>query len=99
MAYGVRALAKILLTYEAKYGLKTVQQIISRWAPPIENNTFAYIQAVASAMKVSATSLLNLRDPATLSSLVSAIIAHENGPAAALVEPSDIGEGVQLALA
>lgn len=38
-----RALAKTLLTYQRKHGLRTVRDMISRWAPSVENNTEAYI--------------------------------------------------------
>ena len=33
--YGIRALATILGTYMKNYGLVTVSDIISRWAPPV----------------------------------------------------------------
>ena len=46
--YGWRAAFKILIeSYWRKYGLRTPRQIISRWAPPADNNdTEAYIQRV-----------------------------------------------------
>ena len=34
-------------TYYGKYGLKTIRGIVSRWAPPKENNTEAYIRHVS----------------------------------------------------
>lgn len=43
---GIRALGKLLLTYQRKHGLKTVKAIISRWAPAVENDTAAYVRAV-----------------------------------------------------
>ncbi len=48
MAYGWRA-AFVLLTrtYYHTYRLYTIRAIISRWAPPNENNTRAYIENVA----------------------------------------------------
>lgn len=45
--YGIRAAIKLLYNYRLKYGLKTPRQIVSRWAPPTENDTKAYIQFVA----------------------------------------------------
>ena len=48
MEYGWRAAFMILTrTYYKKYGLKTIRAIISRWAPPKENNTAAYIRHVS----------------------------------------------------
>ena len=48
MEYGWRAAFVILCrTYYGKYGLKTIRGIVSRWAPPKENNTEAYIRHVS----------------------------------------------------
>lgn len=76
---GIRALARNLLTYQERHGLDTVQAIIHRWAPPGENDTGAYVGAVARAVGVGPTDRLNLRDPQTLQNLAGAIIRHENG--------------------
>ncbi len=44
---GIRALAKVLKNYQRLYGLNTPRKIISRYAPPNENQTLAYINSVA----------------------------------------------------
>jgi len=46
LSYGWRALIKLLQTYINKYGLNTIEKIIYRWAPPIENDTPAYVAYV-----------------------------------------------------
>lgn len=74
---GIRALGKIIINYGEKYGLYSVRQIISRWAPPSENNTEAYVFAVSSQLGVHPDAPLNF--PADLPQLVEAIIRHENG--------------------
>ncbi|WP_299795901.1 hypothetical protein [Ramlibacter sp.] len=76
---GIRALAKTLTTYGEKYGLNTVQSIIARWAPASENDTGAYVNAVAGQLGVGPTQPLDLKNPATMSGLVQAIVKHENG--------------------
>jgi hypothetical protein len=76
--WGIRALAKIMLTYRDK-GLHTVQTIINRWAPPTENNTAAYVAAVAADIGVDADHPLDAGKYADLYPLVCAIIHHENG--------------------
>lgn len=90
--WGIRAIYKNLLTYRNKYGIDTVAGIITRWAPPTENDTAAYIDAVSQHVGKSATSQLSLDDyPAVLES----IIKHENG-----VQPyprSLIQQGIALA--
>jgi hypothetical protein len=78
-AAGIRALAVNLRTYQNRYGLSTVRQIITRYAPASENNTGAYIAAVASAIGRSADDSLDLSDDSLLALLVAAIIKHENG--------------------
>ena len=48
MEYGWRAAFVILCkTYYGKYKLRTIRDIVSRWAPPKENNTEAYIRHVS----------------------------------------------------
>lgn len=76
--YGIRALAKVLKNYRDLYGLYTVRGIVNRWAPPKENNTSAYVNAVANAMGVSPDAPLTW-DRGALRELVAAIIHHENG--------------------
>jgi hypothetical protein len=77
--WGIRALARVLITYQDKHGLRTVQDIITRWAPATENNTAAYVNAVARAMGVSPLRQIDVTRHATLHALVAAIIRHENG--------------------
>lgn len=78
-ADGIRALAKLLKNYQSKYGLNTIRGIVSRYAPSSENNTAAYIQAVAADMGIGPDAPLDLGNAATLDALVTAIIHHENG--------------------
>lgn len=77
--WGIRAIVRILQTYRRKYGIDTVQGIISRWAPPGENDTGAYVAHVADAIGVRPTEQVDTTDPEFLVPLVKAIIAHENG--------------------
>ena len=74
-AYGIRAIAKILDSYASR-GLNTVQSIINTWAPPTENDTAAYVDAVASSMGVDPNTTLSQGDQPAL---IAAIIDHENG--------------------
>lgn len=76
---GIRALAITLRTYQTKYRLRSVRQIIGRWAPPNENNTEAYIRAVCARLGVTADQAVDLNDAATLAGMTEAIIKHENG--------------------
>lgn len=77
--YGIRALAKVLLTYYKKYQLNTVKKIIGRYAPPNENETESYIQSVAGMLGVLPDEVIDLSSVAVLAVLLRAIIRHENG--------------------
>lgn len=73
--WGIRAMGKILQNYMAR-GLTSIQDIISTWAPPTENDTQAYINAVSGDTGIMPGSIVTQAD---LPALVSAIIRHENG--------------------
>lgn len=76
---GIRALAKVLLAYNKRYGIRTVRGYITRWAPGNENNTEAYIRSVADRMGVGDVEPIDLTNRHTMQKLVQAIIWHENG--------------------
>jgi hypothetical protein len=77
--YGIRALMKVLRTYENKYGLNTVNVMIHRWAPPSENDTQAYINFVAKRVKIPQNQILDLDDREVLIALAKAIVLYESG--------------------
>ena len=59
MAYGWRAAFVILCrTYYNKHKLRTIRAIITRWAPPKENNTEAYIRRVTDRIGIGADTVL-----------------------------------------
>ena len=77
--WGIRAMAKNLFAYRDRLGLSTVRGFINKWAPPNENDTAAYIGAVAQRIGVSADAAVDLRDYKVLSAIVDAIIRVECG--------------------
>lgn len=85
--YGIRAMVRVLRNYTkypgmpgvGKSNIDTVREIISRWAPPNENNTEAYIKSVAEKIGVTANSPIDVFDNAVMVNLLKAIIQHENG--------------------
>lgn len=74
--WGFRCMARIL---KGDYleGSQSVHALIDRWAPPIENNTSAYVTDVAQRMGVAMDETLTL--PTALPSLLKAIAIHEGG--------------------
>lgn len=77
--WGIRAMARILQNYQKKHGLNTIEEIIDRWAPPVENNTSAYVNAVARETGFDKNQKLDLKKHEHLFPLVKAVIRHENG--------------------
>jgi hypothetical protein len=95
---GIRALGKLLLNYQTRYGLKTVAAIIARWAPATENDTAAYVQSVEAKIPgLPHGAAVDLNNPLVLGAFVRAIIAHENGGNP--YTDSVVDEGVRRALA
>ena len=98
MAYGCRALIRTLMTYHAKHGLSTVREIISRWAPPVENATDAYIKHVCERLGVDPDTALDFDGrPQIYLLLARAITYHENGSAADRISLETWQEGAELA--
>ncbi|ETS33224.1 structural protein [Photorhabdus temperata] len=77
--YGIRAMIKILHNYNRKYGLKTVKGIISRWAPPNENNTEGYVNRVCKDTDVTCDQVVDVFNQVFMTKLIKAIITVENG--------------------
>lgn len=77
--YGIRALARTLIAYQDKHELRSIRQIISRWAPSVENNTNAYVRAVVADTGLDADQPLDMHRFEHLLPLTKAIIHHENG--------------------
>ena len=84
-AYGIRALCRTLITYADKRAaedgsrIDSVYDVISRWAPPVENDTLSYSRAVANHLGVTIHEQIEVKAFRTMRGLIEAIIRHENG--------------------
>jgi hypothetical protein len=85
--WGIRAIARVLITYQDKRRAKdgsridSVREVIERWAPAHENDTTAYAKHVATALGIGPDDeSVDVYDYLTMRTLVLAIIRHENGP-------------------
>ena len=78
MPYGYRAAFVTLHTYLTR-GWNTIEKIIARWAPPIENDTEKYIANVEKWSGVPRTKELTAADGADYIMIVAAISFMENG--------------------
>ena len=104
MEYGYRAAFRLLHTYNTKYKIYSVREIIYRWAPPYDhNNTSAYIERVCKAAGLKETDLIvvdswieEMRNEAIW--LVRAMAKVENGDDFISFEDmKDVKEGYELA--
>jgi len=96
MVYGIRAMAKILITYRDKHGLKNPEQVIKRWAPASDNNdTMAYIRHVE---KMVNRKCWNMQSQVAIAEYVRAICTHENGAKWSSEWMRFVTEGVGMAV-
>ena len=86
MAYGYRALIKLLQNYRKLYGCHTIGDFIKRWAPPSENNTNAYIIAVCKDLQVTRDYVPDISDKDTMCAMAAAISQVENGVQAVMAD-------------
>lgn len=77
--YGIRAIYKLMQTYQNKYGLNSIEAIINRYAPPNENHTQNYINRCAADLGISRDARINTCDMKTLVALAKAIVSVELG--------------------
>lgn len=76
--YGYRAAVVLMKTYMTRYGCLTPATIISRWAPPSENDTALYIAAVCGRSRLGRDERLSADGP-QLGRLVAAMARQETG--------------------
>lgn len=79
LEWGYRAIFMLLHTYRVRGYGDTIAKMISRYAPPIENNTEAYISRVCQQTGIDRDQRLNTLNSVQMIPIVSAISAVENG--------------------
>ena len=79
MAWGYRAAFKLLNNYRRLHGCRNLADFIERWAPPSENDTHAYIDAVAKRARISDLTQIDTQDGDLMCRIVAAMSRVENG--------------------
>lgn len=84
MEYGIRAGFIILRKYITGYNgltqkFNTIEKIINRWAPAVENNTAAYISQVSKMTGIPATLKISFTQRSFMVAIVDAMIYVECG--------------------
>ena len=78
LPYGYRAAFVVLGTYLSQ-GLNTIEKIVTKWAPPVENDTESYIKNVVKWSGISRAKELTVLDGADYILIVAAMSFVENG--------------------
>ena len=77
---GIRAMARILRNYELKKRIGNLGTAIRTYAPAKENDVPGYIRHVSGATGIQPDAPIHLSDPATLRTLIPAMLSKEVGP-------------------
>lgn len=82
--WGIRAIAVILMTYQDKYGLRTISDLMARYAPEHENPLRIYTDYVTKSLMhlgiySPASSEVDMHSYAHARPMIEAIIRFENG--------------------
>lgn len=77
--WGYRAMFVIIHNYDELYNINTLDKIIARWAPPVENDTQGYVRNVAKCMGLNASSYIDSMDGDQMTRLVGAMSYIETG--------------------
>ncbi len=91
--WGYRAALRTLQNYRRVHGLTTLRAWISRWAPPTENVTEAYIAFVCSRAGLPDSVEPNIENRVIMCNIVAAMSHFENGVPANL---KDVIKGWEL---
>jgi hypothetical protein len=94
-AFGFRAAAVVLISYKDKHAIQTIRGVISRLAPPSENDTGAYIAHVCSMTKMGPDDVIDLHTYEVQQPLIKAIATHEAG--SWLWDDKDLDTGLTMA--
>lgn len=94
--YGFRAAAIIVKKYQRDYKLDTLRKIITRWAPPSENDTEAYIRFVSAHTGLAADKPVTLANEPLLFAKVLVAMSRMEG-AGDTYTVAEASKGVMIA--
>lgn len=87
MAYGYRAMFKMLRNYKLRRGCNTIREMINRWAPPSDNNhTENYIKAVSTSADVLPDVEIDVNNEELMCRILAGMSKVENGVPADMAE-------------
>ncbi len=92
--YGVRAAALLLMKYQDRDRINTLQGIIEKWAPATENNVSAYLASVSQQTGIPYQEKIDLHDREVIKPIIAAMALHETG---SKLSPPALNKGLALA--
>ena len=96
MAWGYRAMFVVMNTYSRKYGICTIRGIVTRWAPPSENDTESYVRYVSRRSGIDPDVKVYVCDGGTMKSIAEAMSRIERGSEPTAEEMEALEEGWRL---
>jgi hypothetical protein len=96
MPHGIRAMARVLISYQDRHGIRSVRRVVNRYAPPTENKTASYVDVVANRTGFRPDEELDLHTYAHLRPLVEAMVEVECGRAHGITA-AQFDEGLRMA--
>lgn len=76
--WGIRAAVLILASYARKH-VRTIEEVITRWAPPSENNTTRYVQMVCESTGWPPSRVVPVNSETDTTKFLQAMAAVETG--------------------
>lgn len=95
MRWGLRAAVIIMKKYMTKYRCDTIRKIITRWAPPSENDTVKYVDTVCQRTGYKPDEKFKFNDKTRLCGIIQAMSFVENG--GQYITFNDVLDGYALA--
>ena len=77
---GLQIMDNNLKAYGAKHGIDTLRGVISRWAPPSENDTETLIKNASQRLGISPDQKIDLSNSAQRQAIGTALMLQEKGP-------------------
>ena len=86
MKWGLRAMMRTIQNYNKIHGLRSIREVVSRWAPPFENDTILYVNTVAKRTGLDPDHKIKFDDMEELSLICQAMCFMENSVQIDIVE-------------
>lgn len=93
VCWGYRAAFITLRNYYLRHGLNNLRSWIFRWAPPVENDSEAYLRFVSKKTGINDDKEISIENAGEMCRIVSAMSHMENGVPA---NEADVSRGWQL---